>query len=327
MANNAFNFKGLYDKVAGLLKNSAIVNPGDYTPDQNDYVAVYKDVPNSPGSGDNRISVKQYVSVTDIGTGGGGGGGTMSSFEISGAGGVSISLNGGAYTEDPIIVENLDELSISATSVPSGLNWEGPYSSLTTYQLNDVVSNVDGVSGLYSTWLYINNTPAAGEALPVAPATYNTYWAQLGTQGPPGSTGPAGSPSSTAAFGFVSKTVNGGSVSITTAGSPGYSGNDIGQVILVNNTSTTLEAVVTIQLNTPGTSPTTSNAGWPYFSQITFINISAEGNAPVKITYASGVTLNSADNAQYLRTQYSSCSVVRRGANEYYMFGDLTNIA
>lgn len=324
MANNAFNFKGIYDKVAGLLKNSAIVTAGDYTPNQNDYVVVYKNVLDSPGTADSTIAIKEYVSVTDIGTGGGGGGGgSMSSFEISGAGGVSISLNGGSYTEDPIIVENLDQLSISATTVPSGLNWEGPYDSGTTYQLNDVVSNVAG--GLYSTWLYINATPAAGQALPVAPDTYNTYWAQLGTQGPAGATGAQGQPSATATFGFVPKNTNGANVGILVAGNVGTTNNDIGKVLLVNNTSTTTVADVTIQLNTSGTD--TGAAGWPYNSQITVINISAETSAGVRVTNASGVTLNSADGAQYLRTQYSTCSVVRRSANEYFMFGDLTNIA
>ncbi len=326
MANNAFNFKGIYDKIAGLLKNSAIVNAGEYTPNQNDYVAIYKDVINSPGTATDTITVKQYVSVTDIGTGGGGGGGgTMSSFEISGAGGVSISLNGGAYTEDPIIVENLDGLSISATSVPSGLNWEGPYSSLTRYQLNDVVSNVDPISNLYSTWLYINNTPAAGQALPTNPDTYNTYWAQLGTQGPPGATGAQGQPSATATFGFVPKNTNGANVGILVAGNVGTANNDIGKVLLVNNSSTTTVADVTIQLNTNGDGSTA--AGWPYNSQITVINISPEANAGVRVTAANGVDLRSADGAQYLRTQYSTCSVVRRSANEYFMFGDLTNIA
>jgi hypothetical protein len=326
MANNAFNFKGLYDKVAGLLKNSAIVTPGDYTPNQYDYVAVYKNVPDSAGTADSTIAIKEYVSVTDIGTGGGGGGGgTMSSFEVSGAGGVTLSFNSGAYGEGPFTIENLDVLSISATSVPSGLNWEGPYDSGTTYQLNDVVSNVDPTSLLYSTWLYINATPAAGQALPTAPATYNTYWAQLGTQGPPGATGAQGQPAATATFGFVPKNTNGTSVGILVAGNVGTSGNDIGKVLLVNNSSTTTVADVTIQLNTSGTD--TGAAGWPYNSQITVINISAETSAGVRVTAVSGVDLRSADGAQYLRTQYSTCSVVRRSANEYFMFGDLTNIA
>jgi hypothetical protein len=329
MANNAFNFKGIYDKIAGLLKNDAIVQSGDYTPSSNDYVAVYKDVPGSPGTATDTIAVKQYVSVTDIGTGGGGGGGgSMSSFEVSGAGGVTLSLNGGTYSEDPIIVENLDELSISATTVPSGLNWEGPYDSGTTYQLNDVVSNVDSTSGLYSTWLYINNTPAAGQALPSGGATYNTYWAQLGTQGPAGAEGPAGIPNAMATYGFKPVNTTGVYTTILTAGNPGTANNDTGRIFLLNNTTSTSgqELVVTINTNLNGD---TGPSGWPFNSQITFMNITAESTTskPVKIVGAAGVTINSADGASYLRTQYSTCSVVRRGTNEYYMFGDLTNIS
>lgn len=320
MANNAFNFKGLYDKIAGLLKNSAIVDPGEYIPDENDYVAIYKDVPNSPGAGDNKVSVKQYVSVTDIGTGGGGGG-SMSSFQVTGEGGITLSLDGTTYDDGPLTVENADNLRVSSTSVPSGLNWEGPYSSGTTYQLNDVVSNVAG--GLYSTWLYINNTPAAGEALPVAPATYNTYWAQLGTQGPPGPTGPIGT-NAVAIYGFGLISQAGGTVTngINVSGTPGDGTNSTGKIIKVNNTSTTTELIVQINSNL--------GSGWPNNSQITFVNISPEGNAAVKIvgaTTPSLVTLNSADNAQYLRTTNSSCSIVRENTNTYWMFGDLTNIA
>jgi hypothetical protein len=318
MANNAFNFKGLYDKIAGLLKNDAIVLPGDYTPDQNDYVAVYKDVPNSAGTADSTIAVKQYVSVTDIGTGGGGGGGSMTSFDVTGEGGITLSLDGSTYSDGPLTVENDDNLRISSTSVPSGLIWEGQWSNATTYQVNDVVSNVAG--GVYTTWFYINPTPSSGNALPTAPATSNTYWAQLGTQGPPGAVGPVGT-SATAIFGFRSVTAAGGTVTnaIIAAGSPGDGTNSTGCIVKVNNTSTTTELVVQVNLGI--------NLGFPLNSQITFVNISAEGNAPVKIVGQAGVTVNSADNAQYLRTLNSTCSLVRENTNVYWMFGDLTNIS
>lgn len=328
MANNAFNFKGLYDKIVALVKFSDIDE--DYEPNGSDCVLVYMNPSDSPLVDGNVIVTKKYVPVTNIGSGGGGGTGTMSSFEVSGAGGVTISLNGGAYTEDPITVENLDQLSISATSVPSGLNWEGPYNSGTTYQLNDVVSNVAG--GLYSTWLYVNATPASGQALPVAPNTYNTYWAQLGTQGQPGATGATGAqgqPAATSTFGFVSVSQSGGSRNIAYSGNVGDSGNEIGKILLVNNTSTTNELVINIPINVTGN---TTAAGWPYNSQITVINVTPETNsqgvayAPVKVSQASGVTLNSADNAQYLRTTNSTCSIVRQTTNTYWMFGDLTNI-
>jgi len=329
MANNAFNFKGIYDKIAGLLKNDAIVTPGDYTPDQNDYVAVYKDVPGSPGTTDSTIAVKQYVSVTDIGTGGGGGGGSMTSFDVAGTGGVAISKNGGTYGEGPFTIENLDELSISATSVPAGLIWEGQWSNSTTYQLNDVVSNV--VDNVYTTWFYVNETPSSGNALPTAPATSNTYWAQLGTQGPPGAQGPAGIPNAMATYGFKPVNTTGTYDTIVVSGTPGNGTNDVGKIFLLNNTTSTngQELVVTININLSGQDPAISGAGWPWYSQITFMNITAQDTIikPVKIVGADGVTINSADGANYLRTQYSTCSIVRRAANEYYMFGDLTNIA
>jgi hypothetical protein len=323
MANNAFNFKGIYDKIAGLVKNDAIVASGDYTPTENDYIAVYKDVPNSTQIGDNKITIKEYVSVTDIGTGGGGGGGSMTSFDVSGTGGVAISKNGGTYGEGPFTIENLDDFSISATTVPAGLNWEGQWSNSTTYQLNDVVSNVDG--GVYTTWFYINGAASSGNALPTAPATSNLYWAQLGTQGPAGAQGETGLPSSMAVYDFRSyNSSTGGTVTtlINTSGLPGDGTNTTGCVIKINNQSTSNELVIVIGSG--------YSQGWPNKSQITFINTSVEGSAPVKITGATTpavVTLNSADGAQYLRTTNSTCSVVRESGDTYWMFGDLTNIA
>lgn len=49
--------------------------------------------------------------------------------------------------------------------------WQGTYSPTTTYVLDDLVTG-PGNSG----WRYINATPAAGQALPIWPATSNAYW-------------------------------------------------------------------------------------------------------------------------------------------------------
>jgi hypothetical protein len=315
MSNTAFNFKGIYDKIAGLLKNDAIVDPGDYTPDQNDYVAVYKDVPNSAGTADSTIAVKQYVSVTDIGTGGGGGGGSMTSFDVTGEGGITLSLDGSTYSDGPWTVENDDNLRISSTAVPSGLNWTGPFSNATTYATNDVISWVDPDTSIYYTY-WATTAIASGGGDP----DLNSDWVLLGTQGPVGPAGPVGT-SATAIFGFRSVTAAGGLVTnaIIAAGSPGDGTNSTGCIVKVNNTSLTTELVVQVNLGL--------NLGFPLNSQITFVNISAEGNAPVKIVGQAGVTVNSADNAQYLRTLNSTCSLVRENTNIYWMFGDLTNIA
>lgn len=322
MANNAFNFKGLYDKIAGILKNSAIVTPGEYSPTLNDYVAVYKNVPNSPGSGDSTIAIKEYVSVTDIGTGGGGGGGSMSNFVVSGDGGIVMSKNGGAFGEGPFTIENANTLTIDSSSVPNGLNWEGEYNSGSTYSINDVVYTNVGSPPVYQTWFAIQAVPT-GQAPPTTGVS-NAYWALLGTQGPQGNQGTAGLPSSTATFGFTTFTASGGTHTnvINTAGTPGTGSNTTGKVIKVNNTNALNELVIVIGSN--------YSQGWPDNSQVTFINVSAETSAPVKIVGATTpavVTLNSSDNAQYLRTKNSTCSVVRETGNTYWMFGDLTNIA
>lgn len=341
MANNAFNFKGIYDKIAGLLKTSDIIEPTLYTPSSDDYVAVYKNVPSAPDVNGNTIAIKNYVSVTDIGTGGGGGGGggTMSSFDVSSAGGITLSVDDGAtYTEGPFTIENLDELIINSSSVPNGLNWRGDFnnpSTGSTFEINDVVYTTTGSPAVYRTWFAIQAQPVGPSA--VAPPTNtdysNAYWALLGTQGPAGVQGSAGLPSATATFGFKSVSATGTYTSIVTAGTPGDGTNDVGKIFLLNNNGpSTSELVVTINANLNGGAGTSS--GWPFNSQITFMNVTPDIVAgtgaltgPVKIVGASGVTINSADGAQYLRTEFSTCSIVRRSANEYYMFGDLTNIA
>jgi hypothetical protein len=318
MANNAFNFKGLYDKIAGLIKNSDIVDPGDYTPTQNDYVAIYKNVPNSAGVGDNTIAVKEYVSVTDIGTGGGGGGGSMSSFNVRGEGGITLSLDGSIYSNGPLIIENAADLRISSTDVPVGLNWTGPFSNSATYSTNDVISWVDPDTDIYYTY-WATTSIASGGGDP----DLNPDWVLLGTQGPAGPTGPIGT-NAVAIYGFGLISQAGGTVTngINVSGTPGDGTNSTGKIIKVNNTSTTTELV--IQINSG------LSLGFPLNSQITFVNITPEGNAAVKIVGATTpavVTLNSADGAQYLRTTNSSCSIVREATNTYWMFGDLTNIA
>lgn len=328
MANNAFNFKGIYDKIAGLLKNSDIQDT--YIPVDTDYIAIYKNVPGSPIVGDNTVAMKEYVPVTEIGGGGPLPDNVMTSFYVSSTGGVTLSVDSGVtYGEGPFTIEDLDSFIINSSSVPNGLNWRGSFlapSTGTIFEINDVVYTTTGSPAVYRTWFAIQQQNVSGAVAPPTGTEYsNAYWALLGTQGPPGEQGAQGQPSATATFGFVPKNTNGTSVGILVAGNVGTSGNDIGKVLLVNNSSTSVVADVTIQLNMPGTG--TGAAGWPYNSQITVINVSAETSAAVRVTAVGNVNLRSADGAQYLRTQYSTCSVVRRDANEYFMFGDLTNIA
>lgn len=310
------NLRGLYDKIVSLVKSSDVVAPDTYTPIASDLVAVYDS--NGPLSGDNIVAPKKFVSVTDIGTGGGGGGGSMNDFTVQASGGVVVSLDGDTYGEGPLTIQNASTLYVDGVAIPSGLTWEGPYSAGTTYQLNDVVSNV--ASGVYSTWLYINATPAAGQALPVAPSTYNSYWAQLGTQGPAGATGPAGPNVGSAVLGFRTITSNDQIRANAVPGtiSPVPNVNDRGVTILVSSSAA---ATITIPENLSQSSVN----GFPINYQVSILNLTAN-----KVTISpenTNVNLYSADNARNLRTQYSGCTLVRAGANAWYMFGDLTNIS
>jgi hypothetical protein len=109
-------------------------------------------------------------------------------FNVSTSGPVIISKNSGEYGDGPEIIADGDSLTISTVELPSGLTWMAEYSSDTEYSNADVVYSI--VSGLYTTWVYINSTPTTGQALPSGGSTFNTYWAQLGTQGPAGVTPP-----------------------------------------------------------------------------------------------------------------------------------------
>jgi hypothetical protein len=119
-----------------------------------------------------------------------------------GGGGVSFSLLAGDFTilqENGIVQDGAftpaedSTITIGAVSIPNGLNWEGAWSNLTAdYAYNDVVSTI--VGGIYYTyWMYNDAAnPPAGAPLPIFPATSNTYWAQLGLQGPAGADGADG---------------------------------------------------------------------------------------------------------------------------------------
>lgn len=329
MANNAFNFKGIYDKIAGLLKSDAIQDPGTYTPDQNDYVAIYKNVPNSGATPNGVIAVKEYISVTDIGTGGGGGGGggTMDSFQVTGEGGVALSLDGTNYSAGPLTVENANNLRVSATTVPSGLNWEGPYNAGTQYQLNDVVSNVDSTSGLYSTWLYINTTPATGQALPTAPATYNNYWAQLGTQGPAGAVGPPGAngAAGVAAFRTLSNITTSWTLKADQPlGTPGLTPGG------TQSTTNTTDVGVFITVESPTAFTLTAPANltnFPVNYQVTIMQL-GDGQVEIKgsVAPAAVSTIVSANGMRYLRTKNSAATLIKKSNTEWYLFGDITNV-
>lgn len=210
-----------------------------------------------------------------IGGGGGGGTGSMNSFSIEGDGLVSISKNGGTYTSGPEIITDADIVTILVQSVPSGLNWRGLWTNTTSnYEFNDVVYFIDnsGPTPVYYTYWMKNDTsnPPAGSPLPYTTSVVeNTYWAQLGIQGPKGATGDTGDagdngyrtgylrlykwaatlPSGTFPSGnstytwstgeFTNPTLNGWSATPTASPTAGHNLYMIQEVIYNNTTSTT----------------------------------------------------------------------------------------
>jgi hypothetical protein len=297
------SFRGLYDKLVSFIFDTS--KDDAYSPVSSDYVAVYdSDGPrNTPNNG--TWMPKKYVPVTTIGSGGGGGG-SMSSFEAEGSGVIEVSLDGSTYTSGPVTVENGNTLYVQAISTPSGLNWQGTFSNATSYSTNDVVSWVDPVTSVYYTYWATTSISSGGGN----PNT-NSDWALLGSQGPQGVEGPANS-TATTAF----RTVN-SSTSVLASGSTIGTNNDRGVFILMNNTS---NSTLTIPL---GLSEDPST-GIPLKSQVSVMSLNT---GTVQVIGASGVTVRSADSANYLRTQYSSATLIRKATNEWYLFGDLTNIA
>ena len=295
-------FRGLYDKLVSYIFDTS--RDDGYSPVETDYVAVYDSEAPRNTSDTATWMPKKYVPVTTIGTGGGGGG-TMSSFEAQGSGVVEVSLDGSTYTSGPVTVENGNTLYVQAISTPSGLNWEGPFSNATSYSTNDVVSWIDPVTSVYYTYWATTSISSGGGN----PNT-NSDWALLGSQGPQGVEGPANS-TATTAFRTSNTSTN-----VLASGSTIGTNNDRGVFILMNSTAAT---TLTIPL---GLSEDPST-GIPIKSQVSVMNINT---GSVQVVGASVVTVRSADNANYLRTQYSSATLIRKATNEWYLFGDLTNI-
>ena len=295
-------FRGLYDKLVSYIFDTS--RDDGYSPVETDYVAVYDSEAPRNTSNTATWMPKKYVPVTTIGSGGGGGG-TMSSFEAKGSGVVQVSLDGSTYTSGPVTVENGNTLYVQAISTPSGLNWEGPFSNATSYSTNDVVSWIDPVTSVYYTYWATTSISSGGGN----PNT-NSDWALLGSQGPQGVEGPANS-TATTAFRTSNTSTN-----VLASGSTIGTNNDRGVFILMNSTAAT---TLTIPL---GLSEDPST-GIPIKSQVSVMNINT---GSVQVVGASVVTVRSADNANYLRTQYSSATLIRKATNEWYLFGDLTNI-
>ena len=61
--------RGIYDKIMSIITTDTVVNPGAYTPVSTDIVPVYDYATASDANPGEKIAVKKYVRITDIGTG------------------------------------------------------------------------------------------------------------------------------------------------------------------------------------------------------------------------------------------------------------------
>lgn len=68
------------------------------------------------------------------------------------------------------------------------------------------------------------------------------------------------------------------------------------------------------------TVPTNGSVGFAIGTQIMIVQ---QGTGQTTIAPAGGVTLRSAGSLLNLANQYSSCTLVKRGTDEWYVFGDL----
>ena len=312
------SFRGLYDKLVSYVFNSS--RDDGYSPVSTDYVAVFDST--GPENVDQTATwmPKKYVPVTTIGTGGGGGGGGITSFGVTGQNGVEFSTDGGVtYSNGATVDQSGMTLIIDVQSVPTGLTWQGTFNNITNYSTNDVVSFLNG--SIYETyWATTAISQGSGD-----PNT-NNDWVLLGTQGPPGAIGPTGPTGAAATQNF--RLVSNASATVL-ANNNGPNGNNAttnndrgGFIYMENGTSTT---TVTI----PWDLSTDATIGFPLNYQTSVIKAGSGGSVQILggTSGSNTVTIRSADGANYLRTQFSSCTLVRKAQNEWVMFGDLTNIA
>lgn len=311
------SFRGLYDKLVSLVLDTS--RDDGYNPVSTDYVAVFDSDGPRTITDDSTWMPKKYVPVTTIGTGGGGGGGGITSFDVTGENGVQLSIDGGLYSNSVTVDQSGMTLIIDVQSVPTGLNWTGPFSNSTNYSTNDVVSFQNG--SVYETY-WATTAISQGNGNP----NNNSDWVLLGTQGPQGATGPTGPAGAAATQNFRTVTNVSATVLANNNGPNGNNAttnNDRGGFIYMENGTVTTTVTIPWNLSTDAT------IGFPLNYQTSVIKAGSGGSVQIvgETIGSNTVTIRSADGASYLRTQFSSCTLVRKAQNEWVMFGDLTNIA
>jgi hypothetical protein len=285
-----------------------------------------------------------------------------SPFTLTPSGGIEVSTDGTTFSTDSIIVQGGDTVYIKATAICSecgesaydiwlglgnegteedfidslkgdkgdqgdpanieGLTWRGTWtaSPSTAYAINDAVQ--------YSGTSYVKIANANSAS--IAPDT-NSDWEILALQGMPGddgATGAAGADGVDGATGVNAiRAVTASTTLLTTGSTEGVDpGTDKGVLVTINSASATTFTIPYFDGSTTPTN-TTSLTNYPVKFQTSVMQL---GTGQVRIVAgtsgSNSVTIRSANNMTYLRTQYSACTIIRVATNEYYMFGDLTNI-
>lgn len=275
-----------------------------------------------------------------------------SPFTLSPSGGIEVSTDGTTFSTDSLLVQGGDTIYIRATAnctecgksaydvwldlgnngteqdfIDSltgpkgdqgdpanieGLTWKGTWSATppTAYAVNDAVQ--------YSGTSYVKTGSGGNASLPPNDvANLNISWEVLALQGMQGDTGPSGTSGATGINAIREET---DSTTMLATGTTDGVDTDKGVLVTINKGAAT---TFTIPYNLGTTN-------YPLKFQTSVMQL---GVGQVQIVAgvnpsnsSQSVTLLSANNMRYLRTQYSACTIIRITTNTYYMFGDLTNI-
>lgn len=192
----------------------------------------------------------------------------------------------------------------------AGLTWRGNWTASPSpaYAVNDAVQSQG------SSYVLVNTSLGSASTDPAVDTSGR--WDDLALAGATGPAGAAGADGTDGATGVNAiRAVTGTSYTMLSSGAtPGVTpGTDKGVLVTINNAAAN---TFTIPLDLGQTN-------YPINFQTSVMQL---GVGQTQIVAASEVTLLSANNMRYLRTQYSACTIIRVAANTYYMFGDLTNV-
>ena len=205
-----------------------------------------------------------------------------------------------------------------------GITWKGTWTASPTspYVNNDAIQ--------YNGTSYVLANATIAETNPFDSVDNGDgRWELLaleGMAGPTGADGVDGTDGATGVNAIRAETTS--TTMLSTGPNPGVDpGTDKGVLVTISNASAN---TFTIPYDLGTTHYPLGANGSEKFFQTSVMQLGAGQTRIVAgvnpLNSAQSVTIRSANNMTYLRTQYSACTIIRVGQNEYYMFGDLTNV-